>query len=1227
MQYRIAGRPCVNIAKHFELADEHFHLAGEIDILIGVELFYEILSIGRHILGDGLPILQRTKLGWVVAGSFAPNSNPNLPALSQQAKKRNQVRCNFTLNSQLHKFWEIEEYTGDSLTKSYSELSDDESECERIFMTHTRSADGNFVVNLPLRASISLLGQSKGIALRKFNALEKRFARDAQYKQMYTDFMNGFQQKGHMLKTDSNTEGFYNYLPHHAVVNPEKVSTPLRVVFNASMPTSTGVSLNDIQYKGTIKQEQLIDILLRFRMHKYVVNADVERMFTNIYLSPEQRHLQCILWRNEPTDEIETYVLTTLSFGLKSAPHIATRCLLQLSHETHALLKTSPTASSVTSAAAATAIESDFYLDDLITGGDDIEEVTKIVLEIDRILKGAKFILRKWKSNSTEIQGMISAKLNIHESCQYSQTSNIQLGDDSHKILGLEWSSHTDNLMYLIKTQSKLHNVTKRNILSRVSSVFDPLGLIGPVLVVAKCLIQKLWLDKAEWDQRVPENLFKQWETFYDGLQKLHNIQIPRHVIIRDYKIVELHGFSDSSVAAYGAAIYVRSVDREGKVQTRLLMAKSRVAPIKQKTIPRLELCAAHLLAETMNKVKNALKCQITGIKYWSDSSIVLAWIKTEPYKLNSFVANRVSKIRNLTNITEWNWVPSFDNPADILSRGTTAEKLVSSKLWWEGPLWLCKPSEEWPKFTGRNQDDKLPELKHTNVTRCHLSHTQSNHSVVQKLLSQWSDITKIVRIFAYIRRYIYNCGHKNAKVTGWLTTSEIIKSMESLVKCAQIDSFPIEYELLQNKQDLPKNSKLASLKPFYENGVIRIGGRIGLSHYNFDKKHPLLLHSTHILTKLIMIREHQRLLHAGAQLLLSSVRERFWPIKGKILANKIVRECVTCFRAKPNTTEPVMGDLPNSRVNPSPPFYTSGLDYAGPFILRDRRGRGYTTYKSYIGIFVCFATKAVHFELITSLRTEAFLAALRRFSARRGVPREIVSDNGTTFKGASSDLKELYDFVKNYTADLTTTCANQGIDWKFIPVYTPHMAGLAEAAVKSCKHHLKRVLGQSLLTYEEFSTILIQIESILNSRPLCPIPLAETQDIQVLTPAHFLIGRTPVSLPDYEYHDVPTNRLNHYQHLQQMQQGFWKRWSRDYIGLLQERTKWRSSRGPRLAEGTIVVIKDDRLPPCQWSLARIVKVHAGHDGIVRVATMKTNRGIIKRSFNNICPLPIEDNL
>lgn len=474
--------------------------------------------------------------------------------------------------------------------------------------------------------------------------------------------------------------------------------------------------------------------------------------------------------------------------------------------------------------------------------------------------------------------------------------------------------------------------------------------------------------------------------------------------------------------------------------------------------------------------------------------------------------------------------------------------------------------------------------------------------------------------MFAFVLRFINNLKKQSNKSP--LHISELNNSLHILVKNAQIESFPLEYKLLKSNKPLPQSSNILSLNPFMQNEIIRVGGRLVFSPYCHDKKHPIILHHKHSLTKLILQTEHIKLLHAGPQLLLSTIRERFWPTHGKSLASKIVHECVTCFRAKPSTSNPIMCNLPKTRVTPSFPFLNTGIDYAGPFLIRNGSGRGYKTSKCYIAIFVCFATKAIHIELVTGLESQVFLAALRRFISRRGKPRQMVSDNATTFHGANNDLIELATFLRKHSNELTSSYANEGISLKFLPAYTPHMGGLHEAAVKSCKFHLKRVLGQALLTYEEFSTVLIQVEGILNSRPLCPLSNNDT-DFTALTPAHFLIGRSMTSLPDYDYKDVPIHRLTHFQQLQQIQQDFWRRWAKDYVGNLQERTKWRSSKGPTLTAGTLVLVKDDRLPSCHWKIGRILKTHDEEDKERRIASIQTAKNVIKRAFNTTCPLPI----
>ncbi|XP_026475511.1 uncharacterized protein LOC113380515 [Ctenocephalides felis] len=354
----------------------------------------------------------------------------------------------------------------------------------------------------------------------------------------------------------------------------------------------------------------------------------------------------------------------------------------------------------------------------------------------------------------------------------------------------------------------------------------------------------------------------------------------------------------------------------------------------------------------------------------------------------------------------------------------------------------------------------------------------------------------------------------------------------------------------------------------FNENGILRVGGRIKLSDFGYDKRHPMVLPKNHALSSLIARYEHIKSFHSGAQRLLHTLRETYWPINGRNLCKGIIRRCVICFNVNPTSISPLMGDLPKNRVTPHLPFTNCGVDLGGPITLRDRRTRGTS-----IG-----------------LTSECFLATLRRFIARRGKPTNIYSDNGTNFVGASSEIKRLANFLrKKYLSNVMKSLSDDGINWHFIPAKSPHFGSIWEAGIKSCKSHLKRILGNACLTFEDFYTILTQIEAILNSRPISPLS-SDPNDLNPLTPGHFLIGKflTSISIPNVL--DIPKNRLGRYQHLQRLAQHFWKRWHKEYISELQSRTKCTGRANQSLKVGTMVLLKEDNVPPLNWQLGRIIE-------------------------------------
>ncbi|XP_041981062.1 uncharacterized protein LOC121734506 [Aricia agestis] len=383
--------------------------------------------------------------------------------------------------------------------------------------------------------------------------------------------------------------------------------------------------------------------------------------------------------------------------------------------------------------------------------------------------------------------------------------------------------------------------------------------------------------------------------------------------------------------------------------------------------------------------------------------------------------------------------------------------------------------------------------------------------------------------------------------------------------------------------------------------------------------KHPILLSSKNHVTKLLFEHEHRKLLHAGPQALLASLRTRFWPINGRDLARRTVLKCNICRRFKGEVAKNIMGNLPSDRITPDFPFVIVGTDFAGPFMITDRKGRGCKITKCYLCVFICFKYKCIHLEAVSELSKDAFILCLRRFVARRGIPRKIYCDNGGNYVAAAKEIKNFIDSNVDALSDFAT---KEGIEFCFSPAYAPHFNGLMEAGVKSAKFHLTRILGQTHLTFEELSTLFAQIESILNSRPLSPLS-SSPNDLYPLTPGHFLIGKPLKALPSPSLEETNINRLDRFQRIQKIKQDFWNRWSQEYISELQARTKWRLKRRD-LQAGDLVILKEET-PPLHWRLGRVERTFPGSDGAIRVADIATSRGIVRRALNRICWLPNPD--
>ncbi|XP_063381909.1 uncharacterized protein LOC134668358 [Cydia fagiglandana] len=386
---------------------------------------------------------------------------------------------------------------------------------------------------------------------------------------MYKEFMAEYESLNHMTeRKESRLEQKAYHIPHHGILRESSTTTRLRVVFNASAPTSSGVSLNNIQMVGPTVQDDLLSILLRFRQHKYIISGDVEKMYRQIVIHPDDRYLQRILWRDDPSKPLKIFELNTVTYGTASAPFLATRCIKQLGLECE-------------DEVVREVIIHDFYVDDLLTGGDDLQQVLSIKSKVTSTLADAGMNLRKWKSNEPQL--MLDSD---------SSQLDLNIGTEPSKTLGLSWQPGSDELCFPVG-QCSLIGDTKRDLLSIVAQIFDPTGVLAPCVILMKMLLQTLWRQKLSWDQKLTPEISKLWEDIAHDLPCLNDIRIPRLVLCESYEEVECHIFTDASERAYGACLYLRSINGKGDVLVRLLLAKSRVAPIKPTTIPRLELSGA----------------------------------------------------------------------------------------------------------------------------------------------------------------------------------------------------------------------------------------------------------------------------------------------------------------------------------------------------------------------------------------------------------------------------------------------------------------------------------------------------------------------------------------------------------------------------------------------------------------------------------------------------------
>uniref|UniRef100_A0A8D8QLF9 Uncharacterized protein n=1 Tax=Cacopsylla melanoneura TaxID=428564 RepID=A0A8D8QLF9_9HEMI len=1163
------------------LADDEFMTPGVVSGILGAQIYPHLMS-GKHVFGNGIdqPAAMGSTLGYVLMG--------NAPTLETKHKNSYcMFQCDF------ERFWQLD-HVEDTIS---SKLTDEEQKCEQHFVeTKTRDPSGRYMVSLPFNSDPTQLGNSYQSAKRRFFQLEKRLENNTEASVGYRGAMQDLLDKGYMAKCDNQSDVSGYFIPHHMVMKPDSVSTKLRVVFDASAQTTSGKSLNDLLYSGPKLYSDLFSILLNFRLFPFALNGDITKMFLQILVNQDDCKYQKLLWRFHKDEPLASFEMKVVVFGMKSSPFLAQRTVRQLVED------------EVHNFPGAAKINTFLYMDDCVASFLTESEAKLFYRDVVQLFKVGGFTFTKWISNSSQIMNVIP------EADQLTKLISFDDQNNAVKILGMSWNASLDLLYFKIMENKK--PCTKRGILSAVLTIYDPMGLISPVVLWVKLLIRELCILKLDWDSTPPEQIVSSWLLFKNQLVELGKLHFPRHIGVRMDSRFQLIGFCDASQKGYGAIIYSKVTLSNGDSTVNLVCAKSKVAPLKVESIPRLELCSLLLLAKLMKIVLSnyANKYELENYYCLTDSTVALCWSHGSPHNWQTFVANRVTKIQENLVVDNIYHVKGLDNPADAISRGQMPLEFVNNTNYFHGPSWLLQDRKNWPITTyDELKGVEVPEQRQS-VTLVGLE--ENNVNPLQSLFLKFSSWPKLLNTIVFFLRFIKKLPRNNV-----ISANDVNKAEQFVVGQIQKCSFQLEMKKIQKNENC--SSGLRKLSPIIDGNLLRVGGRLTNANLSFDQQHPMLLPAKHQVTHLIVSHYHKINLHAGPQLLLSILRQKFWIIGGRNMVRKIVQNCNSCFKNSPKFIFPKMGDLPAKRVLESKPFFHSACDFLGPFHIVMQKKRGSRPVKVYICLFICLAVKAIHLEVVSELSTAAFLNAFKRFLSRRGPVKSMLSDNGTNFVGARNKLNEIYTLLQSseYKDCFGKEMLEHRIEWRFNPPGSPHFGGIFEGNVKSFKTHFYRVVGNQLLSLEELWTLTVQIEGVLNSRPLCA--LSPDPSETPLTPNHFLNMSSLKHIPaECVENDIP-NRLTRFQLLDQIVQSFWRKWSLEYLHELQVRAKWNTPSCP-VRPGLVVLVRQANTAPLSWPMGVVTRVCPGKDNIVRVAIIRTSRGEFERAVTNLCPLPTQ---
>ena len=1038
-----------------------------------------------------------------------------------------------------------------------------------------RDPAGWYESSLPWKGNHPPLPTNEIGSRRRLENLIKKVQRSGDYEN-YDAIIQEQLEQGVVEPAPQVANGKEFYIPHKGVTRQNAESTKLRIVYDASAREGANKpSLNDCLHPGPPLQNLLWSVLIRARFYPIAMAGDIQKAFLQIRIKEEERDSLRFHWRRPGHSETEVYRFTRALFGLTSSPFLLGGVISQ-----HLARWEAQCPETVKE------IRDGLYVDDLLTGGSTVEEVQAKKQTIIAVFEDATFKLHKWHSNAEELERN-SDPPGGHDELSYAKQ---QLGTSSSetKLLGLPWNKKRDTLAVAFPRDAA--EATKREVLSKVARIYDPLGLASPTTLTGKLIYRDICDSKVGWDSKLPGHLRKQWDKWWSELPAHITVERPLGPHRQPIQEIALHAFGDASTHGVCTAVYAVVKQEQGTTQ-RLVCAKSRLAK-RNLTIPRLELVASHMAVNLATNVRAVLDTVPVAVHCWSDSTVALYWIHGQG-EYRQFVANRVRKINQHENV-QWHHVPTADNPADLGSRGGS---VVNAEKWHKGPTWLSDPSQWPPDKTLEASAESKAEAK---ITREIFATAMPVHDSLDQLLDKY-ELWKVLRVGAWMRRFIQNsklaAGNRES---GPLTTAETEAQIKWWIKRAQRDA--------RNNAHFEEDQLHLNLQ-LNDQRVLECRGRL-------EGEYPIYLPDDHPFTRKLVHQAHLTTLHGGVGLTMAKVRTLYWVPRLRRLVKKVRGSCWGCKRFRIQAFQsPPPGHLPSTRTQGDAPYQVIGVDFAGPIRYRSRQK---TESKAYLVLYACSLTRGVFLDLVKSLETEEFIASLKRFIARRGRPGLIYSDNGSTFKAAAKWLKTAQTSEK-----FNDYLAHYSIQWQFNLSRAPWWGGQFERLIGLFKNAFYKSIGKATLRWAELEDVVMDVEIALNNRPLDYVE--DDVQLSVLTP-NAMLHTNPNYLPELKAHHLQeTNLRKRAKYLEKCKQAMWSRWTREYVRGLREqhrRVGGEQSRHPSI--GDVVIIKDEQKNRNQWKLAIVTELIKGRDDVMRAAKLKSSKGVLERAIQHLFPLELQ---